>query len=872
MKPAACLTFCLIFLSGFRDGVKAFNLHFDAGVLYEYEYSTSMAVAPISVDLGDITAANVEAVIQIRSLWRNPQNQEEQLLHLQIQDLKLTSNLSDTTKHLSVDEMHGGLDYKEAVIVHMHSGKIQGLFDTSKDNTTSLNFKKGLVSLLQIQATYGVIMEDGATGRCQVSYHTLKDDIIKVQNYQNCKNSITNDKFSDQILGVSHVGWSEAVFTIEDNHIKSVTSQEFRSVVLDEQTTVGIHISSRQLLRLLSTKSGANEEAQGELQEVLASFKGSHVNHTIHALPAVRQSAFSGYPISKLLDHLKANGVNKLQSSTTEVFLQLSESLRPMKMNEIRDILKKSDNTLVSVLIDAAAAASTPAALDAVVSYIDIADPKKAPLLEKFLYACAFSSQPSPHLISVVTTILSQTSIKRQTREIALIVLGTVIRKMCSANMCHLQDVSDALRLILKGLSAFKDEADIKSHLLALKSAFLPETIPILLQYIDQSKSLSNIVLSALQGLPSQYITNEVKERVRDIFTQRKKSFSAAVRLAAAQLLLIHEPLYTDVREVILRIAKEKPEISKFLTAKVMSLLQSDHPARNVILNVLNDSKLNNYFHLGRVGCSSSYAGLMAETKDTVTSYEFDFLFSDTGALKQSNSHFATQSRGGRLHSLQVSLELGGIDSLLATEPIEEAEEEELMAGMSAMFLGVQIQPIIFFQGYGDLMSKYFSAPDGPLNILSGNILVVNQRQSVILQSGLQAQVFFHGGLSVDVSADLEFSLFSQESKSSVSNDFSIVVSARAEADALFLRTTAETVAEMNSSISFVTTVNFSHIPVQYCLQLIREPLLYRERTSTRVSVQNRNKIAQQRKRKWTIPGEEAALHRDNLKMCRNLL
>uniref|UniRef100_A0A4W4DNJ5 MTP large subunit lipid-binding domain-containing protein n=1 Tax=Electrophorus electricus TaxID=8005 RepID=A0A4W4DNJ5_ELEEL len=100
-------------------------------------------------------------------------------------------------------------------------------------------------------------------------------------------------------------------------------------------------------------------------------------------------------------------------------------------------------------------------------------------------------------------------------------------------------------------------------------------------------------------------------------------------------------------------------------------------------------------------------------------------------------------------------------------------KEEELMAGMSAMLLGVQIQPIIFFKGYADLLSKYFSAAEGPMNILSGNILVVDHTQvNLILQSGLETQVFFHGGLSVDMSVDLEFSLFSQESKSSVNNKY----------------------------------------------------------------------------------------------------
>lgn len=51
------------------------------------------------------------------------------------------------------------------------------------------------------------------------------------------------------------------------------------------------------------------------------------------------------------------------------------------------------------------------------------------------------------------------------------------------------------------------------------------------------------------------------------------------------------------------------------------------------------------------------------------------------------------------------------------------------MAGMSAMFLGEQIQPTVFFRGYSDLMSKYFSAGDGPMNIISGNILVLDHRQ-----------------------------------------------------------------------------------------------------------------------------------------------
>lgn len=91
----------------------------------------------------------------------------------------------------------------------------------------------------------------------------------------------------------------------------------------------------------------------------------------------------------------------------------------------------------------------------------------------------------------------------------------------------------------------------------------------------------------------------------------------------------------------------------------------------------------------------------------------------------------------------QVSLETSGLDTLFGNEATKEAEEEELMAGMSAMFLGVQIQPIVFFQGYSDLMSKYFSAGEGPMNIISGNILVLDHRQVKVFRC-LNFSVILH--------------------------------------------------------------------------------------------------------------------------------
>lgn len=75
-------------------------------------------------------------------------------------------------------------------------------------------------------------------------------------------------------------------------------------------------------------------------------------------------------------------------------------------------------------------------------------------------------------------------------------------------------------------------------------------------------------------------LCSQVKQHIRAVFNQEKKLFPAALRVDAAQLLLMHNPQHKDVRQIILKISEEKPEVSKFLTNTIVSILQSAHPAR----------------------------------------------------------------------------------------------------------------------------------------------------------------------------------------------------------------------------------------------------------------------------------------------------
>lgn len=75
----------------------------------------------------------------------------------------------------------------------------------------------------------------------------------------------------------------------------------------------------------------------------------------------------------------------------------------------------------------------------------------------------------------------------------------------------------------------------------------------------------------------------------------------------------------------------------------------------------------------------------------------------------------------------KVSIEAEGLESLMGEE--ETDNEEDATIGMSAVLLGIQLRPVVFFSGYMDLVSKVFSGTGEPRNVVRGNILLVDYLQ-----------------------------------------------------------------------------------------------------------------------------------------------
>lgn len=120
----------------------------------------------------------------------------------------------------------------------------------------------------------------------------------------------------------------------------------------------------------------------------------------------------------------------------------------------------------------------------------------------------------------------------------------------------------------------------------------------------------------------------------------------------------------------------------------------------------------------------------------------------------------------------------------------EDEEEEDATAGMEVTLAGVQLRPIIFFTGQGELMGHVWSGTASErttalqvtqkicqfllwnfptrLDDIQATVLLQDHRQAVILQSGFIAVLDIRGSVSFDFGGEVQISIWNRNSHSVV--------------------------------------------------------------------------------------------------------
>nr|XP_009913417.1 PREDICTED: microsomal triglyceride transfer protein large subunit-like [Haliaeetus albicilla] len=831
-------------------------LSFQPETLYQYRYSLDLQLDHMSTGSPRGAWLQAEALVQLQRLWRDPGGEE--LLQVQIRDLKAQHEPEEERRQDGTGgapaeialSQEAWAELQQPVFISWSSGKVKAFYGDEAESILISNLKRGVISLLQLQPHAGTAVEEDVSGSCEVTYAVSNHSITKTKDLLSCAKPNSGFASINKIFGVEWQPTSKSQYVVKDNLLQSVLAEESHTVSPALRSTTGIKISSRQQLQL-----------------------GRPRPLGMASLPFRRVCTHC----PSLRAYLKAFDRQRVKTDTSKVattqqFLRFIQMLCSAKKKDVLQLLRKAPEQMLPFIVETAVAAQSVASLAALSDFLDFSKESKS-LLEKFLYAAAFSPRPSGQLLHLVLDKLDGKQLAPEVQETGIVAVGSLVGKLCRQKLCGLQEVERGVETILAGLRDAKEESKVVIYLLALGNAALPKTIPTLLDHAEEGPTtITTAAVSALRQFPARHISSKVKRAMRRIFHEKRKNYEKTCRLAAAEILLDNEPSPMDVINILLAAKELETETATFLLLKVQNSLRADHhPARKIMKDIMGDPQINNYNFFSKAGISSSFSGPLTVTQDLLSTFELDLLFLEGGFLRKSISDFSLFSHGQRLHAAQVTIEAQGMESMLGENVLEGEEEPELTAGMSAIFFDVQLRPIVFFRGYTDLMAKVLLSSREPTSVVKGNLLLMDHHQVIPLQSGLQVAVKLQGGLGLDISADMDMSIWEQELKTSINTRGSLAIDFQAELDALFLQATLRSQTEVETSIHFDTVLRFSSSPVLMCLQLREEQVPYREIFTVSKSAGSQSSTTR-KGRQGTVPGREFALHRANSKVCNLLL
>ncbi|XP_012690684.2 microsomal triglyceride transfer protein large subunit [Clupea harengus] len=875
----ACLLVSLFSFIASTEGAPGPRL--DNRRLYRFSYSTDFQLDRAQGSRLGATGLRIASSVDINLVWRNPDNEDEQLLRIEISNVQIENGLPRSPKRnifkgSTAESVLGETKLaalQSPFMVYWKFGKVRNVFSHKGEPITIRNLKRGVASMLMMQLRGGKMFEADVSGKCVVEYKATKSKVTRTKNLDTCKTTETGFTTQNPVLGVTSASSSVTTITLENNFIKSAVAEEMHTLLINVRHVISARIISRQTLTLETIEAGPEEVAGKDAFSVVKSLDDRLISVGILA-EKIKPRRKDSPTLMEVWQEVKKDlePANLSKATAPRSFLTLIHSLRKASSADMLEVLASCSKSLLPQLVDAVTSAQTPASLEAILEFLDFSKKDGLVLQERFLYACGFASHPTEKMLQTLLEISKGKIGSPDIKESVVIIMGALVRKLCLKGDCGLSTVEQVKKLLLEGPDSTQEEAQVQMYLLGLKNSLLPEAIPLLAKYAEsETGAYSTIAITALQRYDVALISKEVKLALNRVYHQTRRVYEKNVRVVAGDAILNSDPTYMEVKNLLLSIGHLPHEMNKYMVSKIQDVLRFETPASDIVRQVMKDMNSQNYDRFAKVGSSSAYSGYMAKTTDVTSTYSLDILYSGSGILRRSIMNIFGQSNDALLHGLQVAIEAQGMESLIAATPDEGEEDLESFAGMSALLYDVQLRPVTFFKGYSDLMSKIFSMSGDPMSVVKGLILLSDHSQVIQLQSGLRASAEVQGGLAIDISGGMEVSLWYRESKTSINNRGALVVTCNVTVDADFASTGMEASFETEAALDFITTVQFSEYPFLVCMQMEKTTFPFRESLSKFERLPQGKPFISRRGRSQLVPGSEFPLHQANSDMCKRI-
>ncbi|XP_033122321.1 microsomal triglyceride transfer protein-like [Anneissia japonica] len=818
-------------------------LNYELGKKYRYSYETEVKVDDPSLtkdtighsEAGFKLSSNVDLVVA----WQNSANKQDQLIQLTVQDVKL-SNVSerpeDRNTFANVPRTLQAVS-PYSVFFQWNDGRVGSVYANEKDASGSLNVKRGLISLLQIQLADGKVTETDASGECQVTYTAKGNSIEKVKKASTCTTE-SDVKFyhPKRIMDIDITSEVRAAYQLsaDSSLIQSASSFESHLTGINVRKSLASSVVSKQLLTYTSTEEGGKTLPGATIDDALQG-DSNLVATSLISEPAKQQCA-SGCEIpSKVIENLRSKLKGEYMSKTKSAIASIDAVLafRNAGRDTLLAILRDRRNEeILPQLLDILAATQTLASEQALLELVDFKDEELIESIERLLLVTGYNNHPSEFLLQTYLDMLKNNGVPNaEAKETLALTLGNLLGTYCGIeSRCQTKVAVDIREYLLEMVKS--DDVPTRCQgLRALGNAALPSLFQVIVDVAANADDADVITtaINVMHVYDEDFFTKDVNDVLNRIYHELRREYTYVIRLTAANTLLTKKPSEQDVIDILFSLSDQKvPEMVRFLTAKIDNLMTLDCVAGQTVRNTLSSAAVSNYNTRAHSGLSAAFTNVMADTADSLASFDQDILFTSTAVLRKSDFSVNLEADNNTLQIANVGIWARGLETFLGEDTGEDAGAA---AGLSVKIMDVQLRPMSFSATMSDIMSLVWSmGSDSSMTALQGIILLQDHYEHIRLQSGFDVEVAVQGTVSLKLSGGLDFSLWERSSTTSIYNNGAMAVRGSLKLDTGFLQTGMEYSADADGSITFVTTVLFAELPAKFCMQMMQDPLLFRHR------------------------------------------
>ncbi|CAH1108236.1 unnamed protein product [Psylliodes chrysocephalus] len=822
----------------------------------------------------------IDGEVTIDSIWTHG---DQKLLKIEIKSPKLHIRSRKAPSPDGFIPHSSKLDNIEnnPFFIVWNKGIIENTFIAKNEPVSLKNIKKGISSLFQFQLLDGETTETDSSGKCSVTYTSSSPSTFTKTKNQCASGDFDYINNPNHILGVKIDSTRTVDYELASNPfiIKSIILKESHSVFLTAREEMGNHIEAQETLTFIDSKK-ANTVEGTDLEKAIENisnklgvkFNRETLLTEIEPIQTEDEISFSK-KVERMRSQLKIEHMGSTKQA--KVFTELVNSARNAPKEDIlKTLTTKKNKPILTQLYDILGYVGTLDSHTTVMKNLHFDKEEQIDFSERYLWALSFSSNPNLDVIKDLHNKFNKiNSIPEKVKETLILTLASMTYRLSKTAQAKYNIHRDVEETIINNLDYAKNEDKYK-FFRALRNLKSESTVPVLLEYIKKGTQKEGVLAwRAIKDLDSSSTNKDILTAAEKTFFQLDRRHDTSSRTIAADIILqssLNNELLTKLLNFL---TSNDPayEIKQYLFQRIKMLAESDLTVKNNVEQIIKSNKhLNNYSGTNPRGLSISltrrFLNHPSSNGSLVTVQEMK-----SGVIKRGTIDVVIEKEEFSNELFSLGIFSGGLHTFMSSDNggNEEADEETATAGIELTVLGTQIRPFVFFSGQGELMGHVWSGTASERTPAYQVLALLHDHLEYIrLGSGFITNINIKGATSMDLSGQIEISLWNRNAESLVQKAAGIVVTGSSTIDTMFVKSLVEFSSSIEPKLNLHSDIDFSS-NLHLCMRLTQPDAVFRHNIYKVERIPgSKHKMRISKYQKYIVPGTTYNINKKNNQMC----